>query len=203
MFDPGLIDLVMGLRRAGISDGRILEAFETTPRRYFLDPQYYGEAYGEQSLPLPCGQILPPPLILAKLAHFSALNAEHKVLLIGAGSGYFTALISKLTRRVYALERYKSLCEMADARLSALGITNVVMDHRDGFDGWSGQAPYDRIILTGSVESRPQKLEAELSPFGRMVYVCSEGLKIYEGGVETLKINMALPPLEVGLSKSM
>lgn len=203
MFDPGLIDLVMRLRRAGISDARILEAFETTPRRYFVDPQYYAEAYGEHSLPLPCGQTLPPPLTLAKLAHFSALKTEHKVLLIGAGSGYFTVLISKLVRRVYALERYKALCEMAESRMSALAVTNIVIDHRDGFKGWAGQAPYDRIILTGAVDKRPDNLSAQLTDMGEMIYVTAGALMKYSVENEKRLINMELPRLEAGLSKSM
>jgi len=203
MFDPGLIDLVMGLRRAGISDARILEAFETTPRRYFIDPKYHGEAYGEHSLPLPCGQTLPPPLTLAKIAHFSALSAEHKVLLIGAGSGYFAVLISKLVRRVYAVERYKTLCETAEARISALEVTNIVIDHRDGYEGWAGQAPYDRIILTGAVDERPDHLAAQLTNTGDMIYVMAGGLMKFSRQNEKRLINMELPHLEAGLSKGM
>lgn len=203
MFDPGLIDLVMFLRRSGISDARVLEAFETTPRRYFLDPQYVGDAYGNHSLPLPCGQTLPAPLTLAKIAHFSDLASEQKLLLIGAGSGYFTALLSKLVRRVYALERYKTLCDLAESRVLALDITNVVIDHRDGFNGWEGQAPYDRIIITGSIEARPQELEDQLAESGRLIYVQAGALRVYERGVEKHMIDMELPRLEAGVSKGL
>jgi len=203
MFDPGLIDLVMFLRRSGISDARVLEAFETTPRRYFIDAQYYSEAYANRSLPLPCGQTLPPPLTLAMIAHFAQLKAEHKVLLIGAGSGYFTAVMSKLVRRVYALERYKTLCDLAEARMSALDITNVVIDHRDGLLGWAGQAPYDRIILTGVVNSLPEGLKEQLAATGRLLYVKAGELIICDSEAEKTAIEMNLPPLEAGVSKEL
>lgn len=203
MFDPGLIDLVMVLRRSGISDARILEAFETTPRRYFVEAQYYSEAYDNRSLPLPCGQTLPPPLTLAKIAHFAKLEPEHKILLVGAGSGYFAALLSKLVRRVYALERYKTLCDIAEARMSALEIPNVVIDHRDGLEGWAGQAPYDRIILTGAIETRPAELEAQLGAAGHMIYVQAGALMRFDGQETVRLIDLELPRLESGVSKGL
>jgi protein-L-isoaspartate(D-aspartate) O-methyltransferase len=203
MFDPGLIDLVMFLRRSGISDARVLEAFEITPRRYFLESKYHGDAYANRSLPLPCGQTLPPPLTLAMMAHFAGLKSEHKILLVGVGSGYFAAVLSKLVRRVYALERYKTLCETAEARISVLEIENIVIDHQDGLAGWAGQAPYDRIILSGQVDKRPQALAGQLTPLGRLLYVRDGQLRAFEAETEKALIDMDLPPLEVGLSKGL
>ena len=192
MFDPGLIDLVMFLRQKGISDTRILEAFETVPRRYFVAPSLQSEAYANRPLPIACGQTLPAPLTLAMIAHFADLKPEHKILLVGTGSGYFAALLSKLVRRVYTLERYKTLCKSAEQRLSQLDITNIVIDHRDGLKGWAGQAPYDRIILVGAVDKRPKALEAQISKDGALFYVCDQQLMKYKCGGGTAQICTAL-----------
>ena len=203
MFDPGLIDLVMFLRQKGISDTRLLSAFETTPRRYFVEPAFQDQAYANRPLPIACGQTLPAPLTLAMLAHFAQLSAEHKILLVGAGSGYFAAILSKLVRRVYAAERYKTLCDSAEARLMQLDVTNVVIDHRDGLRGWAGQAPYDRIILTGSVKAFPKPLKAQLSDKGACLYVMDGQLMRYQGGQTQICTALDLPRLEPGLSKGL
>ena len=203
MFDPGIIDLVMFLRQKGISDTRLLAAFETVPRRYFVEPAFQDQAYANRPLPIACGQTLPSPLTLAMIAHFSRLESEHKILLIGAGSGYFAAVLSKLVRRVYAVERYKSLCESAEARLLALEITNIVIDHGDGLKGWAGQAPYDRILLTGSVGTCPEDLTAQLSATGCALYVQDDHLKLWQSGESRVCTALDLPPLETGVSKKL
>lgn len=203
MFDPGLIDLVMFLRQKGISDTRLLAAFETTPRRYFVAPEFQDQAYANRPLPIACGQTLPSPLTLAMIAHFAKLEAEHKILLIGAGSGYFAAVLSKLVRRVYAAERYKTLCQSAELRLSELGITNVVIDHRDGLAGWAGQAPYDCIILAGEVESLPENLKDQLTKDGVCLYTCAGALMKYQGGELTNCTALDMPLLEKGVSKGL
>ncbi|MEP6343506.1 MAG: protein-L-isoaspartate(D-aspartate) O-methyltransferase [Maricaulaceae bacterium] len=201
MFDPGLIDLVMFLRQKGISDTRLLSAFETTPRRYFVGPEFQDQAYANRPLPIACGQTLPSPLTLAMMAHFAKLEAEHKVLLIGVGSGYFAAVLSKLVRRIYAVERYKTLCESAEVRLSALEIVNIVIDHGDGLKGWTGQAPFDRIVLTGSVESVPKHIIKQLSEQGLLLYVQEGVLMIWKDGHARSCTTLDLPPIELGMSK--
>lgn len=203
MFDPGLIDMVMFLRQKGISDTKLLAAFEATPRRYFVEPAFQEQAYAIRPLPILCGQTLPSPLSLAMVAHFAKLGAEHKVLLIGAGSGYFAAVLSKLVRRVYAPERYKTLCRSAETRLTELGITNVVVDHRDGLEGWAGQAPYERIILTGEILELPQVFIDQLSADGLCLYVSDGQLMKYHNGVKSFCTTLDLPRLEIGLSKGL
>ena len=203
MFDPGLIDLVMFLRQKGVSDTRLLSAFETTPRRYFVEPEFQDQAYANRPLPIACGQTLPSPLTLAMIAHFARLEFEHKILLIGTGSGYFAAVLSKLVRRVYAVERYKSLCLSAEGRLSALEIANIVIDHGDGLKGWPGQAPFDRIILTGSLETLPKDLTEQLSATGCALYVQGEHLKLWQNGENRVCTALELPPLETGMSKNL
>ena len=203
MFDPGLIDLVMFLRQKGISDRRVLEAFETIPRRFFVEPSLQDQAYANRPLPIACGQTLPAPLTLAMIVHFAKLDTEHKTLLIGAGSGYFAAILSKLVRRVYAAERYKTLCKSAEARFSQLEITNIVMDHRDGLKGWAGQAPYERIILAGSTTSLPKALIQQLSADGLCLYVADGQLMKYQDGDTHICTALDLPPLEAGISKGL
>ena len=203
MFDPGLIDLVMFLRQKGISDTRLLSAFETTPRRYFVGPEFQDQAYANRPLPIACGQTLPSPLTLAMIAHFAQLKSEHKILLIGAGSGYFATVLSKLVRRVYAVERYKTLCESAETRVAALGVTNIVIDHGDGLKGWAGQAPYERILLMGSVNALPDELTAQLSPQGRALYVQDDSLMVWQNEEARTCTTLELPPLETGASKTL
>lgn len=203
MFDPGLIDLVMFLRQKGISDTRLLSAFETTPRRFFVEPGFQDQAYANRPLPIACGQTLPAPLTLAMIAHFAKLDSEHKILLVGAGSGYFAAVLSKLVRRVYTVERYKTLCQSAELRFSQLEITNIVTDHRDGLKGWAGQAPYDRIILAGSVGSLPKALCAQLSSDGQLLYVSGDNLMKYQDGEAAVCTSLSLPLLEAGVSRKL
>jgi len=203
MFDPGLIDLVMFLRQKGISDTRLLSAFETTPRRYFVEPAFQDQAYANRPLPIACGQTLPAPLTLAMIAHFAKLAPDHKILLVGTGSGYFAAVLSKLVRRVYTVERYKTLCQSAELRFSQLEITNIVTDHRDGLRGWAGQAPYERIIVVGAVGSAPKALCDQLSSEGQLLYVTGDSLMAYRDGQARVCTSLSLPLLERGVSRKL
>ena len=137
------------------------------------------------------------------IAHFAKLNSEHKILLVGAGSGYFAAVLSKLVRRVYTVERYKTLCQSAELRFSQLEITNIVTDHRDGLKGWAGQAPYDRIILAGSVGSLPKALCAQLPSDGQLLYVSGDNLMKYQDGEAAVCTSLSLPLLEAGVSRKL
>lgn len=203
MFDPGLIDLVMYLRRRSISDTDILAAFETTPRRYFVDKTYMDVAYDDRPIPIDCGQTLPAPLTLAMMAHFAQLRPDHKVLIIGTGSGYFSAIVAKLVKRVYSVDRYKTLCEQAEQRIHALGIPNIVIDHRDGSHGWAGQAPFDRIIICAEIGKIPKRLIAQIGTKGHILYGKDARLWRYENGEETALIDMELPLLQSGLAKTL
>lgn len=176
MFDPGLIDMVMRLRGKGISDNTVLRAIEQTPRQRFVPKESVNKAYDEQSLPIACGQTITAPWVIGLMLQSLRMTKEHKVLEIGVGSGYQTAILSRLSKRVYAVERYKLLIKVAEARLSGLDILNTVIRHGDGRYGWAGQAPFDRIILGCATRAAPPMLLEQLAPGGEMIAVVDEQL---------------------------
>lgn len=207
MIDPGLIDMIMRVRGRGISDNAVLRAMELVARKHFVAKKYWDAAYEEQSLPTSCGQTLSPPLTIALMTQMLELTPEHKLLEIGCGSGYHTAILSKIVKRVYSVERYKQLIREAEARFKNLGITNHVIRHGDGRYGWGGQAPFDRIILTCALRAEPAMLIDQLAPNGKLVAIVDDQLTRYSKArkkisVETL-FPLALPMIEAGKSKAL
>ncbi len=167
--DARKIRLLMELRRAGISDSGALRAIEKTPRDLFVGPGWQDRAYEDSALPIECGQTISQPFIVALMTQALELNDRHKVLEIGTGSGYQTAILSRLARRVYTMERYRSLLREAQKRFEALKLTNIVALAADGGKGWPDQAPFDRIIVTAAAPVRPDVLLDQLKPDGIMV----------------------------------
>lgn len=207
MIDPGLIDMIMRIRGRGISDNAVLRAMELVPRKHFVDKSLFDVAYDEQSLPTSCGQVLSPPLTIALMTQMLELGPEHKCLEIGCGTGYHTAILSKIAKRVYSVERYKQLIAEAEQRFKALGVTNHVIRHGDGRYGWSGQAPFDRIILTCALRAEPAMLIEQLAAGGKLVAVVDDQLTRYSKArkkvsVETL-FPLHIPMIEAGKSKSL
>jgi len=207
MIDPGLIDMIMRIRGRGISDNAVLRAMELVARKHFVAKKHWDVAYEEQSLPTSCGQSLSPPLTIALMTQMLELNPAHKLLEIGTGSGYHTAILSKIVKRVYSVERYKQLIREAEARFQSLGITNHVIRHGDGRYGWGGQAPFDRIILTCALRAEPAMLIDQLAPKGMLVAVVDGQLTRYSKArkkvtVETL-FPLSIPMIEAGKSKAL
>lgn len=207
MIDPGLIDMIMRIRGRGISDNAVLRAMELVIRKRFVDQKYWDVAYDEQSLPTSCGQTVSKPLTIALMTQMLELSPEHKLLEIGTGSGYHTAILSKIVRRVYSVERYKQLIREAEERFKALGITNHVIRHGDGRYGWGGQAPFDRIILTCALRAEPAMLIDQLAPKGMLVAVVDGLLTRYSKArkkvtIETL-FPLQIPMIEAGKSKAL
>ena len=207
MIDPGLIDMIMRIRGRGISDNAVLRAMELVARKHFVAKKHWDVAYEEQSLPTSCGQSLSPPLTIALMTQMLELNPAHKLLEIGTGSGYHTAILSKIVKRVYSVERYKQLIREAEARFQSLGITNHVIRHGDGRYGWGGQAPFDRIILTCALRTEPAMLIDQLAPKGMLVAVVDGQLKRYSKArkkvtIETL-FPLSIPMIEAGKSKAL
>ena len=207
MIDAGLIDMIMRIRGRGISDNALLRAMELVARKHFTAQKHWDVAYDEQSLPTSCGQVLSPPLTIALMTQMLELSPEHKLLEIGTGSGYHTAILSKIVKRVYSVERYKLLIAEAEARFKALGITNHVIRHGDGRYGWGGQAPFDRIILTCALRAEPAMLIEQLAPNGKLVAVVDGHLTRYSKArtkvtVETL-FPLEIPMIEAGKSKAL
>jgi protein-L-isoaspartate(D-aspartate) O-methyltransferase len=153
---------LLDLRRRGIVDARVLRAIDQVPRENFVAPDYAEEAYADQALPIACGQTISQPYVVAYMTEQLALEPRHRVLEIGAGSGYQAAVLSRLAREVVTVERYRTLAETARTRLATLGYDNVTVVVGDGFKGHPQAAPYDRIIVTAAAEEIPEPLVAQL-----------------------------------------
>ena len=160
---------LLDLRRRGIMDARVLRAMDQVPRENFVAPDYADDAYADAALPIDCGQTISQPYVVAYMTEQLALAPHHRVLEIGAGSGYQAAVLSRLAREVVTVERYRTLAETARTRLATLGYDNVTVVVGDGFAGHPERAPYDRIIVTAAAEQIPEPLVAQLGEGGVML----------------------------------
>lgn len=163
------IRLIMGLRRAGLTDTNVLNAIERIPREMFVLDSFHDQAYEDQALPISHGQTISQPQIVAIMTEALEVGKIHKVLEIGTGSGYQAAVLSRVCRRVYTIERYKSLLVEAEQRFHHLRLHNITSRCSDGSTGWPEQAPFDRIIVTAAASDIPQKLVGQLAIGGIMV----------------------------------
>lgn len=159
----------MNLRRAGITRTDVLAAIERIPRELFLPASFHDQAYEDQALPIGQGQTISQPQIVAMMTEGLDVSRNQKVLEIGTGSGYQSAVLAHLSRRVYTIERHRSLSQTAEERLQALRIHNVTFRVGDGHKGWPEQAPFERIIVTAAASEMPQILVDQLAPEGVMV----------------------------------
>ncbi len=164
-----IIELIMLLRSNGIRDTRVLAAIERVPRQLFINPAFAHQAYADHALPIECGQTISQPYVVAYMSELLNVNDRHKVLEIGTGSGYQTAVLSHLARRVYSIERYRTLSKDAETRLQSLRLSNITTMTGDGIEGWPAQAPFDRIIVTAAAEHIPDTLMDQLKLEGIMV----------------------------------
>jgi len=160
------IRLIMDLRNQGVTDTRVLAAIERTPREDFVEESFLDQAYANQALPISCGQTISQPLVVGLMTQALDVGDRHKVLEVGTGSGYQAAVLSKLARRVYTIERYRDLMAVAEKRFKALNLHNVTTQVGDGYKGWPAQAPFDRILVTAAARIVPPDLVAQLSDDG-------------------------------------
>lgn len=160
------IRLLMELRSAGITDTATLAALETVPRETFVEQQFLDQAYANSALPISCGQTISQPLVVGLMTQALGLTDRHKVLEVGTGSGYQAAILAKICRRVYTIERHRELLVQAEARFKALAIHNITAMVGDGYKGWPAQAPFDRIVCTAASRVTPPELVAQLSDEG-------------------------------------
>lgn len=165
------IRLLMKLRLAGVNDTKVLGAIERVPREAFVPENFLDQAYDDIALPIGLDQTISQPFVVAKMTQALDLNDRHKVLEIGTGSGYQTAILARLCRRVYSIERHKPLLDQALKKLEMLRVHNVTAKAGDGTLGWPEQAPFERIIVTAahSTESPPQALLDQLADGGIMI----------------------------------
>ncbi|HEY1631264.1 MAG TPA: protein-L-isoaspartate(D-aspartate) O-methyltransferase [Rhizomicrobium sp.] len=167
--DHRAIALIMELRRQGIADQRVLGAIERIPRHVFVDQPFELQSWDNTALPIACGQTISQPFVVAYMTQALEVEAKHRVLEIGTGSGYQAAVLSPLARMVYTVERHKPLLSQAEARFRELKLHNVVTKHGDGYKGWPEQAPFDRILLSAVVPQVPQSLIEQLRPGGILI----------------------------------
>ena len=163
------IRLIMQLRRAGISDTAVLSAIERIPRESFVLPSFLDQAYENRALPIDMGQTLSQPLVVAIMTEALQAGRRTKVLEIGTGSGYQAAVLSRICRRVYSIERHRPLLRQAEERFASLRLHNITVRHGDGFQGWPEQAPFERIMVTAAPEEVPGRLIDQLAPGGTLI----------------------------------
>ena len=168
-FEEQRISLIMELRREGIHDVRVLSAIERVPREAFVPEALKAQAYANVALPISSGQTISQPYVVAYMTQALEVGERTKVLEIGTGSGYQAAVLAKLCRRVYTIERHRELLRESEQRFHALGLHNITTRLGDGHKGWPEQAPFERIIVTAAAADVPEALCRQLADGGAMV----------------------------------
>jgi len=157
------------LAHRGITDHAVLEIFDSIPRERFVPQKYASQTYADNPLPIGMGQTISQPYIVALMTQHLKLNDQCTVLEIGTGSGYQTAILAKLAKKVYSIEKYEQLSESAQTVLAGLNIKNVEFCISDGSKGWPGDETFDRIIITAAAPSLPAPLIDQLNENGIMI----------------------------------
>ena len=157
------------LKRRGIHDQRILDAFLAVPREAFVGSEFARLAYGDHPLPIAAGQTISQPFIVAEMIQEAGIKAGDRVLEIGAGSGYAAAVIGRIARHVIAVERLAELAAFARERIAGLALTNVQIVDGDGTLGWTECAPYDAILAAASGSHVPEVLIEQLNVGGTLI----------------------------------
>ena len=150
-------------------DERVMAVMQEVDRELFVTERYKHHAYDNGPLPIGYGQTISQPYIVALMTDILELEPQHIVLEIGTGSGYQTAILSRLVKQVYSLERIKELAESSGKRLAELGYNNIELRCGDGYHGWQDKAPFDAIIVTAAATHIPSALDEQLKPGGRMI----------------------------------
>ena len=163
------INLMLKLRKLGVTNHKILSTFEKIPREKFIDKELSFKAYNNNALPIDCNQTISQPAVVAKMTEILEPNISSKVLEIGTGSGYQTAVLSCLFKRIYTIERHKLLFQKAKKVMTNLNIKNVVFYHGDGLKGWPAKFLFERIIITAVAKILPNKIIEQLSDGGILV----------------------------------
>ena len=157
------------LKARGISDAAVLRAMNQIPREAFVPDEYRADAYKDGPLPIGAGQTISQPYIVALMTELLCLGPRDRVLEIGTGSGYQTAVLHSITSNVYSIERLSGLAQQAERVLSSIGCESVTIQTGDGSLGWPEEAPFDAIIVTSGAPGIPEPLKSQLSDGGRLV----------------------------------
>ena len=175
----------------GISDKKVLDAFRRVARHEFIPEEYWENAYADYPIPIGDGQTISQPYMVALMTECLALKNDDKILEVGTGSGYQTAILAEIVKKVYSVERFTSLAESSQKVLDRLGYKNCKIKVGDGTLGWEGFAPYDGIIVTAGAPGIPESLVKQLNDKGRLVIPIGRGtqvLTIAEKNGESLKM---------------
>ncbi len=168
--------LIQRLYEEGLSNAHVLETIRRTPRHLFVDEALAHRAYEDTALPIGSNQTISQPYMVARMSELLlAAGPLDKVLEIGTGSGYQTAILAQLVERVFSVERIQNLQEKAKERLVQLNLRNVVFRWGDGWEGWNALGPYNGIIVTAAAANVPQALLDQLAPGGRLVIPVGAG----------------------------
>jgi protein-L-isoaspartate(D-aspartate) O-methyltransferase len=174
MINKHIKTLLTQLRQQGIKDERLLKVIENVPRERFVDEALQHKAYENNALPIGSGQTISQPYTVARMTELLRLKPTSKVLEIGTGSGYQTAVLAHLAQHVYSVERIKGLQWQAKRRLKQLDLHNVSTRHGDGWQGWASRGPFDAIIVTAAPQEIPQALMQQLVDGGILVLPVGE-----------------------------
>jgi protein-L-isoaspartate(D-aspartate) O-methyltransferase len=194
-------ELAVFLRRQGIRDERVLAAVAELPRRLFVPERLGDSADADRPLPIGFGQTISQPFVVAYMTEQLRLRGDERVLEVGTGSGYQTALLARLAREVFSIEVVPELAERARALLiGVLGLDNVALRVGDGARGWPDAAPFDRVVVTAAAPDVPPALVAQLAPGGRMILPVGpeldvQMLRIVERGNDGQTIEVDLLPV--------
>jgi len=168
-------DLVRVLRAEGIRDRRVLAAFRRVPRAQFVPPAAAGQAYLDEPIRIPHGQVTTQPSLIAKMVSALALTGRERVLEVGTGLGFQTAILARLAREVISVERFPALAEQARANLAAARVSRVTVVVRAGTLGVPEHAPYQAIVVAAASPQVPGPLVEQLAPGGRLVHPVGPG----------------------------
>lgn len=174
--------LISRLAAQGISDEQVLDVMRNVPRHIFVDEALASRAYEDTALPIGSGQTISQPYVVARMTEALMVNAPKKVLEIGSGCGYQTAILSMLVAEVYTIERIDTLYQKAKRNLSELQRTNVKLRHGDGYRGWPAAAPFDAILVAAAPPEIPEALLKQLAEGGRLI------IPVGEGAVQELRL---------------
>ncbi|KQV28057.1 protein-L-isoaspartate O-methyltransferase [Rhizobium sp. Root1203] len=165
----GFAALVLRLRAEGVSDIDLLTAVEQTPRSLFVPPQFADQAYSSRTIPIECGSFLEGVDLAVRVLHSLKVKPGQRVLEIGTGSGFMTAVMARMTERVLTVDRYKTLTGSAQRRIESLGIRNVIVRQADGSAGLQGEGTFDRILVTAAFNAMPRFYADQLVSGGSMI----------------------------------
>lgn len=180
MVNKRIQTLLAQLRQQGIRDERLLKAIENVPRERFVDEAFAHKAYENTALPIGSGQTISQPYIVARMTELLNLQPTSRVLEIGTGSGYQTAILAHMVQHVCSVERIKGLQWQAKRRLKQLDLHNVSTRHGDGWQGWGSRGPFDAIIVTAAPQEIPQALMQQLDDGGILVLPVGEQAQVLQ-----------------------